>query len=150
MNSIVKHTFNLLLVLLCCGWGKAASAQTPISWIQFGQISFEINRTEEGTFSFPSPQFPQNIQDLNGQEVEIKGYVIPMDVEGTSYALSAYPNSSCFFCGAAGQESIMRMELTDYRIRYGVDEYRTFKGILKLNHLPNDLLYILTEAKEVK
>lgn len=125
-------------------------AQLTVSWIQLGQISYELTEGGSGNFSFPSPQFPQDIKSLDGKEVIIKGYMIPMDVEGTEYAISAYPNSACFFCGAAGQESVMRLEIKDKRARYGVDEFRSFKGILRLNYLPNDLLYIMTEAVELK
>lgn len=127
-----------------------SQAQKEISWMELGQISFEMTEGGQEWGSFPSPHFPQKIKDLDGKEVLIKGYMIPMNIEGTEYAISAYPNSSCFFCGAAGQESVMRLEIKDKRARYGVDEYKTFKGILKLNHLPNDLLYIMTEAVEVK
>ncbi|MCI4667981.1 MAG: DUF3299 domain-containing protein [Bacteroidia bacterium] len=139
-----------LMLFLCVLVGQKLSAQISISWIQLGQISFELTEDQGNSFPYPSPKFPQSIQDLNGKEVIIKGYMIPMNIEGTEYAISAYPNSACFFCGAAGQESVMRLEVKDSRARYGVDEYRTFKGKLKLNHLPNDLLYIMTEAVEVK
>lgn len=133
-----------LLLLISLSW-----AQVAVSWIQLGQISYELTEGGE-SFTFPNPQFPQDVKDLNGKEVIIKGYMIPMDVEGTEYAISAYPNSACFFCGAAGQESVMRLEIKDKRAKYGVDEFRVFKGKLTLNHLPNDLLYIMTEAVEIK
>ncbi len=132
--------FTLSLVL-----ASASYSQTKLTWIELGNMAFEV-----GQGGMSTPDFSEKIKHLDGKEVIIEGYVIPMDVEGKTYALSAYPNASCFFCGAAGQESIMRMELKDHRIRYAVDEYHVFKGKLVLNYLPNDFFYILKEAEEIK
>ncbi|MEM6963324.1 MAG: DUF3299 domain-containing protein, partial [Bacteroidota bacterium] len=63
--------------------------------------------------------------------------------------LSKNPNSSCFFCGGAGPETVLELELKPSAIeRYEVDDLKTFKGILKLNKI-NDkhLTYLLTDAE---
>ncbi len=143
MNFHLTLTHILFGFLLISGF--SAYGQTTITWIELGNLAFEV-----GQGGMSTPDFSEKIKQLEGQEVIIEGYVIPMDVEGKSYALSAFPNASCFFCGAAGQESILRLELVDYRIKYAVDEYHTFKGKLSLNYLPDDFFYILKEAEEVK
>ncbi|MEO0896646.1 MAG: DUF3299 domain-containing protein [Bacteroidota bacterium] len=139
-----------IAVLIMGGLINLAIAQTPITWIQLSQISFGMNQTEDGQFSYPIPSFPEDIKALNEKEVIIKGYMIPLNIEGTEYAISAFPNAACFFCGAAGQESVMRIEIKNSRRKYAVDSFKTFKGTLHLNYLPDDLLYILKEAEEVK
>ena len=51
------------------------------------------------------------------------------------YALSAFPFSSCFFCGAAGPESVLELDLK-HQQEYLTDEVITFKGVLELNSDP--------------
>jgi len=142
MNFQLTFTHILFGFLLISGF--STYGQTKITWIELGNLAFEVGQGGMSTLDFS-----EKIKQLEGQEVIIEGYVIPMDVEGKTYALSAYPNASCF-CGAAGQESIMRLELKDHRIRYAVDEYHVFKGKLVLNYLPNDFFYILKKAEEIK
>ena len=71
---------------------------------------------------------------MDGKLVEIKGYIIPIDVESGFYVLSANPFASCFFCGNAGPESVMELQF-DGKLKktYTTDEIATFQGRLKLN-----------------
>jgi hypothetical protein len=50
----------------------------------------------------------KTINALHNSIVEVSGYHIPVEEPGL-VILSKYPNSSCFFCGAAGLESIMEI-----------------------------------------
>lgn len=88
------------------------------------------------------------IQAMEGREVKITGYVIPMEVELNAYVVSRFPFSSCFFCGNAGPETVIDIQLTDKSITFKNDDRRTFSGRLRLNtgrffNLP----YILEDAK---
>ncbi|MCB0847224.1 MAG: DUF3299 domain-containing protein, partial [Bacteroidetes bacterium] len=66
------------------------------------------------------------------------------------YALSANPFASCFFCGNAGPESVMDLELTSYDKVYFTDDYVTFQGKLILNDSDlNKMCYVLEEAEEI-
>ncbi|MEO0582429.1 MAG: DUF3299 domain-containing protein [Bacteroidota bacterium] len=125
-------------------------AQVDVSWMQLERIEYELRDESGSGFSLPIPKFSNEIKDLAGKKVRIKGYVIPLNIEGTEYAISAYPNASCFFCGSAGQESVMRLTLKDKRVKYNVDEFLEFEGELKLNYLPDDLMYALEGSVEVK
>ncbi|MEM7660041.1 MAG: DUF3299 domain-containing protein, partial [Bacteroidota bacterium] len=79
----------------------------------------------------------------------IKGYMLPIDLEGNAYYLSAYPFSSCFFCGGAGQESVMELRLKKAKQSFQQDEFVTLRGRLRLNNRELELNYILEEVERV-
>jgi hypothetical protein len=83
--------------------------------------------------------------------VKITGFMIPLDGMGFSWVLSRNPNSSCFFCGGAGPETVIELRLKPAAMKkYKLDERRTFKGKLKLNRENMDhLTYMLMEAEPV-
>ena len=99
---------------------------------------------------FDKPKFSKVVKALEGQEITIKGYILPLDVDGTHYVLSANPYSACFFCGGAGPESVMELWLVNYDKRYKTDDVVTFKGVLMLNKEPLGLSYILKDATPVE
>lgn len=97
--------------------------------------------TLEGIFSKP-------IEKLNGTEVSMTGYVLPLNAKESSYVLSAYPYSSCYFCGGAGPESIVGLEITDLKNIIKTDAVKTFSGILELKKRPkNGFYFTLTNAR---
>ena len=56
-----------------------------------------------------------------------------IDPEIGYYVLSKGPFASCFFCGAAGPETIVELSLKSKDKSFMMDEFATFKGYLKLN-----------------
>jgi hypothetical protein len=65
--------------------------------------------------------------------------------------LSANPYSSCFFCGQAGPESVMEIQLLKQYDGLRMDQVITFEGRLRLN--ADDIYqlnYILEEAEVVE
>ena len=90
--------------------------------------------TLEGIFSNP-------IDELNGMQVSITGYVLPLDIKESSYVLSAYPYSSCYFCGGAGPESIVNLQLNDLKHHIETDAIKTFSGVLDLQSRPKNGFY---------
>ena len=65
--------------------------------------------------------------------------------------LSANPYSSCFFCGQAGPESVMEIQLLKQYDGLRMDQVITFKGKLRLN--ADDIYqlnYILEDAEVVE
>jgi hypothetical protein len=90
---------------------------------------------------------------LEGQLVRMTGYVIPIEETGDDavLVLSAFPYSSCFFCGGAGAETIMDIRLKKKTTkRFKKDETLTFRGKLRLND--SDLMffnYILEDAEQL-
>jgi hypothetical protein len=104
-----------------------------VNWRQLKDVVF--NRVWDEKMNMPMlyPQFSRGIKAMNGAYITISGYVIPLDVNGGFYVLSAYPNNSCFFCGGAGPESVMALKLKPEHARFKTDDYLTFKGRLRLN-----------------
>jgi hypothetical protein len=121
--------------------------QQKVSWETLAGVTFSYIQNYDQNFWYGKPSFSEEVKALEGQKIEIEGYIIPGDVSGESYYLSAFPFSACFFCGGAGQESIMELRLVDEKASFTVDEYVTLTGVLRLNDSELELNYILEEAK---
>lgn len=99
---------------------------------------------------FLYPEFGDKVKALEGKEIEIRGYMIPVNLTENVYVLSAYPIAACFFCGSSGPESIIQLKLKQPR-RFMTDEIWTVKGILKLNaDNLEELNYILQHTEPVR
>lgn len=121
------------------------SAQQKLSWDDLYQVQFEGAAGME----WLCPTFPDNIKALEGYEVYLSGYVIPMSATKGVYVLSSFPYAACFFCGGAGPESVIQLEIVRRSRPYRTDEWKRFKGILRLNDWdPEKLHYVLEEAEE--
>lgn len=126
-----------------------------ISWADLSQVSFSEKYFEEvgGNLLFPS--FSDHIKSFRGKKVYISGYVIPIEPPSPDnparYVLSANPFSSCFFCGNAGPESVMEIELKDKDQLFYTDDFYTFVGTFSLNDSDiNKLNYIMQDAAVYK
>lgn len=134
----------------------AAAEAVPIDWKLLATTEFEDRYNEEFKAMIPYPIFPAALKKLEGKVVQIKGYVIPVEEtgeEGGLLVLSAVPYSQCFFCGLAGPESVMDVQLKEDlgRSDSWMDRRLTFRGRLRLND--SDLYYlnfILEEARLVR
>ena len=125
------------------------TAQEAINWSYLADVKFEVKFSEEMGYNLHHATFGKSLKTYEGKEVVITGYMIPLDALGISYVLSKNPNSSCFFCGGAGPETVLELEMKPSAIkRYEVDEVMTFKGILKLNKVDKTRMnYVLLEAE---
>ena len=124
-----------------------------IDWQLLAQVEFNERFTEEVNAFVAYPVFDPIIKALNRKTVRIKGYLIPIDETGDEniLVLSANPYSSCFFCGGAGQESVMDVLLKDKSQKFQTDQLVTFEGKLKLNNSDLYFLnYILEDAVVVQ
>ena len=139
----------LSLTLLASLSAGRLEAQTQIDWNTLADVKFAPTFSEELGISYDRATFGKWILLFEGKEVKITGYMIPLDGMGVSYVLSRNPNATCFFCGGAGPETVVELELKPSAIgRYPLDDYRTFKGILRLNRENIDhLTYVLEEAE---
>ncbi len=68
-----------------------AFSQKVVPW---ELLAVPYSTTPDGLYS---PQFPSYLDAYELQEVVLQGYLVPVDVEGSQYALSRYAFSSCFF-----------------------------------------------------
>ena len=138
-----------LVLLLTLGLGGSFSSvfgQMEMQWRDFSEVNFDFKYIPAEKKLASNPNFPPEIQALSGQRIRIAGYVIPMKADENAYALSEFPNASCFFCGNAGLETIMELRLKKKRTRYKTDDFRTFSGVLRLSSDINELPLVLEDA----
>lgn len=145
-NMRIWQQFIALLIFFAA---NTIIAQDRIDWNTLADVQFEKVFSEEYGFTYDSASFGPFISLFDQQEVKIDGYMIPLDGLGLSYVLSRNPNATCFFCGGAGPETVIELELVPSAIKkYPLDDFRTFKGILQLNTKNTDhLTYVLKEAE---
>jgi hypothetical protein len=126
----------------------AAFAQIPLTWNHLQAVKFVSQYSIVADTYLWHPKFSKDIKEMEGKEVYIAGYVIPLDLDQGVYVLSANPFASCFFCGGAGPESVVGLNLKKTGKRFRTDDYFTFKGKLRLNaQNPNEFNFILDQAE---
>ncbi len=142
----------LLVGLLLVGTLNAQEEEVqPSLWKTLAKITYKKQMDELMGFKVDVPVFSQDVKDLDGAEVKIRGYIIP--IEGykshTEFILSAYPYNMCFFCGGAGPETVMQVTALS-GIEYTAEPI-VIKGILRLNDTDiNKLMYALEEVELVQ
>lgn len=122
-----------------------------LTWKTLTDVEFKDIYVKELDAYYWKPTFGASIKSLEGKEVFITGYVIPVDYDANFYVVSRYPYANCFFCGGGGPESVVDLRFTAKHRAYKTDERLTFKGKLKLNG--DDVYqmnYILEGAIEFK
>lgn len=137
---------NIFIFTLLVGCTAIGYGQTTLTWKQLADVDFELRYFKEQKQKFLVPVFGETPKAHEGKEVSISGYMLPLDLK--LYALSKFPYASCFFCGGAGAETIIELQLKpEAAKRYKMDQWMTFKGILRLND--SDVMhfnYILENA----
>jgi hypothetical protein len=141
----------LLFFTLVLFSGSTVQAQDGNLWKTLSKITYEKKFDELLGFKVDVPVFGEDIKALEGEMVEVSGYIVP--VEGykshTEFVFSAYPYNMCFFCGGAGPETVMEVTSKD-PVKYSTERV-VLRGKLALNSDDiNRLMYVLTEAELVK
>ncbi len=147
---MMKKQLITLLLLLGATFGLQAQTETNL-WKTLAKITFEKKYNELLGFKVDVPVFSDAIKALEGNEVTVGGYIVP--VEGykshNEFVFSAYPYNMCFFCGGAGPETVMEVSATE-AVKYSTERI-VLKGKLLLNRDNiNRLMYIMTDAVQVK
>jgi hypothetical protein len=149
---MTKYAITLLTIfLLGTALPVAAQSGTESLWKTLSKITYKKEYDDFLGFKIDKPVFSEDIKKLDGKEVTVKGFVIP--VEGykshKEFIFSAFPYSMCFFCGGAGPESVMEVMAAE-PIEYSAEAI-TIRGKLHLNADDvNKLMYSLTDARLVK
>ncbi len=123
----------------------------PLTWEILRDVSFEDRYYEEEEEYFLFPTYGDHVSSYESKDVYISGYLLPINPDSNLYVLSQNTFSSCYFCGNAGPESIIELDLKDQLGEgYITDQWIAFKGKLALNADNLDhLYYILQDAQEV-
>jgi hypothetical protein len=126
-------------------------SQNIITWELLKNVEFDEIWSEEFQAYYMVPKFSKSVKEMDGKEVQIRGFIIPVDIVQDYYVLSANPYSSCFFCGQAGPESVMEIQMIKKYEGLRMDQVITYKGTLKLN--VDDIYqlnYILEDAEIIE
>lgn len=141
----------IILIIISFLFSFPIFSQNIISWELLKNVEFDEIWSEEFQAYYMVPKFSSSVKVLDKKEVQIRGFIIPVDIVQDYYVLSANPYSSCFFCGQAGPESVMEVQLIKKYEGLRMDQVITFKGKLKLN--VDDIYqlnYILKDAEIVE
>lgn len=149
--SIASLAFLLTISFTLTGL-ETASAQAPEGslWKTLAKITFRKEYDEIMGFKVDVPVYSQEVKALEGQTVEVKGYIIPVEGYKThkEFVFSAYPYNMCYFCGGAGPETVMEVTATN-AVKYTAEPI-VLRGVLQLNTGDiNRLLYSLQDAVQV-
>ena len=140
------------ILCFCLLFGACACATSQENWESFEGASFKEVFVKE-FFSFKSLLDPtEEIMALAGKDFVITGYFIPVATKDNSIILSKTPFASCFFCGSAGQETVIDVRLSSPSTRnYIADDKIKVRGTLRINAEDWETLsFILEEASIVE
>jgi len=151
MKNIILIILTLLLSFSFSNIIAQDADTTPNIWKTLSKITFTKQYDELMGFKVDVPVFSKDVEKLDGTEITIKGYIIP--VEGykshTEFVFSAFPYNMCIFCGGAGPETVMEVTALE-PVKYSTEAIK-IKGTLHLNSTDiNKLIYSLTDAVQVK
>lgn len=138
----------ILTFFFAIGLSLTLAAQDEVQiWKTLGKISYRKEYDEILGFKVDVPVFSEDVIALDGQEITVKGYIIP--VEGyknhKEFILSAFPYNMCFFCGGAGPETVMEV-VSEVGVDFTAEQI-VMKGTLRLNDSDiNQLMYRLEDA----
>ena len=144
-------TFLALFTFLSFSFSISTHAQQIVTWETLAAVEYDYVHSETFKAYYTQLILSEYLEQLLGQEIEISGYVIPLDTQGDQYFLSANPFSACFFCGNAGQKSVMELRFSAqaHGKKYETDTYLSFKGTFLFRDEPFEVNYILDQAQIV-
>ncbi len=118
----------------------------PVTWAMLSEVNEGRDYSPLHNRWVAKAEFSETIKRLENKQITIKGYLVPTDVTGDTYVISAKPFTSCFFCGGAGKETVMELRLQRQYL-FTTDEVKTFRGTLKIRNSPYELYYLLEDAQ---
>ncbi|MFV0417286.1 MAG: hypothetical protein ACK5KT_00965 [Dysgonomonas sp.] len=140
------------IILTCCFC--SVKAQKSIAWQALNDVTWKRSYVKALDGYYDVARFGASIEALNNKEISIKGFYVPIDMEGKIFALSKSPSNMCFFCGTGGIETVMEIFVKKGHKelkRVKTDKYIEIKGILRLNRNdPYHLMYMLYDAELVR
>jgi hypothetical protein len=118
-------------------------------WQVLAEVHF-YNTTDKNGYTVEKPVFSKYLKSFNGKRVKIKGYLIPLEETGGKgkFMLSSLPFNVCYFCGAAGPETVVELETSEH-LKFSTKQI-FMEGILFLNDRdPDHHIYILKSATAI-
>jgi len=142
-----------LRILALSFFALMAFAPAPTEgWSLFAKVKFSEKYFKELDEYYLVPFFDSKIKSYEGQEITLKGYYIPLEIEDKkTLIISKTPNSECFFCGGSGPETVAEVKLKVNVPKLKPDQIITVTGKLRLNDQDvTHMNFILEEATLVQ
>lgn len=138
----------IILILVCSS--PFARLQAQNSWKKLEAVAFQTIETKEG-FPMDIAVFGEAVKALEGTTIRLKGYIIPLEeLRGQKYFIfSRYPFNLCYFCGAAGPETIIEVR-SQKEIPF-TEDLIELEGRFETNASdPDHMMYLLKKAYQLK
>lgn len=147
-NSEIYNLSNSTTTLENHNTALLTSKSEPVTWQVLKDVTYVVKYNKQFRMDYKYPVFGKNVKSIEGKELFIKGYVIPLDVSQGYYALSRFPYSSCYFCGKSGPESVISLKFAVKPKKIKLDAIKTMQGVMYLNDSdPMDFIYIFKETE---
>lgn len=138
--------YRILMVLFFAGcFSTAAFSQTGV-WSTLAMLKYD--RNADGTIN-PEGKFLPMIQKLDGKEITVRGYMIPLSGKRaqSNFMFSAYPYATCFFCGQAGPETVMEVFMEGNKALEFSETPIELKGVFRFVPSKGEISYLLEKGK---
>jgi hypothetical protein len=123
-----------------------SKGQSQNFWQVLAEVGFQSKKDKNG-YQMEEPVFSKHLKSWNGKKIKLKGFVIPVNEVGDQdkFMLSSLPFNVCYFCGAAGPETVIEVESVE-KVRF-TSKPIWMEGTLQLNDKdPDRHMYILKAA----
>lgn len=147
---VVLFRMRIFIVVILFAFPTELFAQQENFWHTLAQVNFKNVKDKNG-YDTELPVFSNYLKSFQGKQVSIKGYIIPLDEVGSSgrFMLSSLPFNLCYFCGAAGPETVVEVD-TPEKIKFSTRPI-TLQGTIYLNDKdPNHHIYVLKNVRLVQ
>lgn len=127
---------------------SAPTAIDTLNWKLLGMIKF-VKKADKEYGEVMYPVISPLLKQKNKKRIAMTGFIVPID--NVSFALSKNVFASCFFCGAAGPETIMGIKFRGATPKLKTDQYVTLEGNFRINENDvEDWIYHIEDAVIVK
>jgi len=138
-----------LLVALCLVLSASTfvCAQSQNFWQVLAEVGFQTRKDASGAI-IETPVFSKHLKGFNGKKIRLKGFIIPVNEVGDQdkFMLSSLPFNVCYFCGAAGPETVIEVE-SEESVHFN-SKAIWVEGFLQLNDTdPDHHMYVLRSAQ---
>lgn len=138
-----------ILAILVTVFFMQAGLSAQNDWMTLSRVRYTT--TFDATLGVEQtiPEFSRAVLDLNEQTITLKGYLVPLEgqKEQSHFMFSAFPYASCFFCGAAGPETIIEVFMANNKTLLYTDEQIALKGVFEVSEVNDQgVFYKLRDA----
>lgn len=137
----------LITLILFLNVEPLQTVQDKNFWHTLAEVGFR--KEMRNGYEVEVPMFSNHLKSWNGKKIKLKGYVIPVGEVGdeSKFMFSSLPFNVCYFCGAAGPETIVEVESTE-KVKF-TPKSIWMEGILQLNEKNPDRHIFILEAANI-